>query len=44
MIDREEDISYEMIVKNKTYENGIYQGGTQEEIDEILLSKYTEIH
>lgn len=42
MIDREEDISYEMIVKNKTYEAGFYQLGTQEEIDEILLSKYTE--
>lgn len=41
MIDREEDIFYEMTVKNKTYEAGFYQIGAQEEIDTIL-SKYTK--
>lgn len=41
-IPEKEDISYEMIVKNKRYEAGFYQMGTKEEVREILLKKYTE--
>lgn len=42
MIDKDENISYQMKVKNKVYEAVFYQAGTQEEINEMLLSKYTE--
>ena len=41
-IPEKEDISYEMIVKNKCYEAVFYQMGTKEEVRKILLKKYTE--
>ena len=41
-IPEKEDISYEMIVKNKRYEAVFYQMGTKEEVRKILLKKYTE--
>lgn len=42
MIDEKEDISYQMTVKHKDYLAGFSQMGTIEEVQNILLNKYTE--